>query len=158
MRLSISAHLASGEAQPANARPAANARPINVARNRGAARPRGEVSRSASRRRCFPAGHAIRAGAKVFFSVIIKFVVAPGRIGDTLFAMSVAHTHAGPLPAGIKIPQALWPWLLPLLWVMLALAFAIQFVASGLGDWPTALWLGALDWIPWIVLAPPILW
>ena len=44
------------------------------------------------------------------------------------------------------------------LWTLLVLAFAGQLVFSGNLEWRDALLVSLRDWVPWVLLAPAILW
>jgi len=57
-----------------------------------------------------------------------------------------------------------WPRLLPRWlgylagWVALTLVFASQLYWSGYAPWPTALWLEAVHWLSWGIVAPLVFW
>ena len=55
----------------------------------------------------------------------------------------------------IGLPGSLPRWLLyAASWVLLTVVFASQLYWSGYAPWPTALWLEAIHWLSWGIVAP----
>jgi signal transduction histidine kinase len=63
------------------------------------------------------------------------------------------------MDATIGLPKFLPRWLLFIaFWVLLSLVFASQLYWSGYAPWPTALWLEAVHWLSWGIVAPLVFW
>ncbi|MBI5689884.1 MAG: histidine kinase [Verrucomicrobia bacterium] len=54
--------------------------------------------------------------------------------------------------------QVLLPVGFSLLWLVVSAVFALQISAAGLMPWTTAFGLSLLDWGPWCILTPLVLW
>ncbi len=62
-------------------------------------------------------------------------------------------------PAGDSVRRS-WLWLLlpNLVWVGGGMLFTLQLATHGMLDLADAAWLGVIDWAPWLVLSPAVLW
>lgn len=59
----------------------------------------------------------------------------------------------------IALPKFLPRWLcFVVFWILLSVVFASQLYWSGYAPWPTALWLEAVHWLSWGIVAPLVFW
>lgn len=71
-------------------------------------------------------------------------------------APDAAETAVPIRPLGLSVPLLLV--LLSALWVSICAIYALQIHALGVRPWATAVTLSLLDWGPWIVLGPVVIW
>ena len=58
-----------------------------------------------------------------------------------------------------RLPQFLPRWLgYVAVWIVLTVVFASQLYWSGYAPWPTSLWLEAIHWLSWGLIAPFVFW
>lgn len=59
----------------------------------------------------------------------------------------------------LGLPKFLPRWLcFAVVWILLSVLFASQAYWSGYAPWPTALWLEAIHWLSWGIVAPLVFW